>query len=156
MIGCVNVDPNTVNDAAPTATLGGIYNYQGGGSAPSGLYRYVQIKDLAVADGDVLCPDDATGYAATKDRSADLVSTVVLGVAVGTVTADYYAYILIYGRHANVLTDGSVAAGEALYAHGSTDGAASTRGETVASTSFADALETDDSDNRIAAMVHCM
>jgi len=156
MFGTLQYDPSTVNDVAATATLGALYYWAGSAGAGAGVYMYVQVKDLAVADGDVLCPDDATGYNVTKDRSADLVSTICSGVAVGTVTADYYTYIQLTGIHDNVLGDGSVGLGDALYPHSTTDGAASTRAESVAASSFGDALEADDSNNRFTALLHCL
>jgi hypothetical protein len=156
------MDPASVNDASPKATLGGLYVFESNyasNTTPTGLYRYVQIKDIAVADGDVLCPDAATGVVCTKaskDRSADIISTLSVGIAVGTITADYYGYVLVRGRHSNILTDGGVAAGDALYPHATTDGAADTRAETVASGTFGTALAADSSAGRVDADVNCL
>lgn len=158
----VHEDPATVNEENPRATLGALYYFAGepgnSSAAPKGIYRYVQIVDLAVADGDSLCPSTAAGgdTLASQDRSADIVSTVCLGVAVGTVTADYHTYILCDGVHTNVLGDGSVTAGDALYPSSGTDGAADTRAETVAAAQFGTALEDDDSSNRFAALINCL
>jgi len=111
-------DPATCNDVAARATTGALYTWKGN------LYRYVQIKDLATANGDVCCPDSTDMTKATQDRSADAVSTICYGVAVGVITADYYGYIQVSGYHSAVLTDGGVTIGQGLVPHATTDGAA--------------------------------
>jgi len=132
-----------------------------------GIYRYVQVKDAAsgeylVTNGAVLCPDNATDNqcgVVTGDRSGDVTGQVVSGVAVCSVTDDYYAYILVKGRHQAILTDGSVLVGDPLVAS-ATDGLAHSGTVTATGTDleyiFGVALENDSSAGKVAADIDCM
>jgi len=163
-------DPSTVNDSSAKATVGGLYTFEsnyGSNTTPTGLYRYIQIKDAGsaeylVVNGSVLCPDNATGAAnlvATGDRSGDATGQGCCGVAVGSITDDYYGYILVRGRHQAVLTDGSVAVGDPLVVS-ATDGLAHSGTVTATGTDleyvFGVALETDSSAAKVAADINCL
>ena len=159
-----HLDPSTTDSVStlaqgPKATLGGLYTYHTiGGGAPSGLYRYVQIADLTIADGDVLCPDTETlevCSVASGDRSADVISTSCIGIGVVACIATSYCYILVRGRHQAIRTDAGVAAGDALSV-GSSDFEADTRAETVAAMTFGTALEADSSAGYCSADVSCL
>ena len=165
-MGCCHMDPASVNDASPKASLGGLYTFDSNyasNTTPTGIYRYVQIKDLAVIDGDVCCADAESGTSitkATQDRSADLLSNAACGVAVGAITADYYGYLLVRGRHDAVMTDGSVATGDPLVPSATTDGAAHTATVTATGTDieyvFGVALEGDTSTTYASADINCL
>lgn len=171
MYASVDRDPATVNDSAPLATPGILYSWAGApgdsSAAPMGIYRYVQIVDAAsgeylVTNGAVLCPNDATNNqisAATGDRSGDVTGQECCGIAVCSVTDDYYAYVLVRGRHQAILTDGSVALGDPLTVS-ATDGLAHSATITATGTDiehvFGVALENDSSAGKVAADVNCL
>ena len=165
-----HMDPASVNDASPKATVGGLYGFESNGnpnSTPTGVYRYIQITDAAsneylVTNGAVLCPDNATGVAnlaATGDRSGDVTGQACCGVAVRSITNDYYGYILVKGRHQAILTDGSVTLGDPLVVS-ATDGLAHAGTVTATGTDiehiFGVALENDSSAAVVAADIKCI
>lgn len=143
------------NDATAKEELG-VERKQGGKT-----YKYVQVIDLAVADGDVVEYASATlSYIVSKDRAGGTsIGRVVVGVAVGTITANYYGWILTRGIHSNMKTDGGVTAAQGLIPHATADGQADS---VVAGTNdaqvFAHALADDDasSPSRVVAMVHAL
>lgn len=126
------------------------------------IYKYIKNIDLAVSDGWALCAASVSDVnIVSGDRSGgSSINTSPVGVAVGTIAQDSYGWVLVYGYKANVLSDGSVAAGEALIAHASTDGgvdsgaAASTAVITVhQSFGLAQAADTT---TRVKAFIRCL
>lgn len=149
----------TANDATAKEELGRV-RWEG-----SKAYRYIQVEDAALANGDVVEFSDTSGYEVSPDRSGGAsVGRVVAGVAIGTITDAYYGWIQVSGRHASVKTDGGVSAGDALVPHATVDGRAdtATSASTVVITAgqvFGKALETDDgttSAGTCAAVIHCL
>jgi len=123
------------------------------------LYRYVQNIDLTAADGWALCVANAANpHIVSGDASGgSAINSVPAGVAVGAIPKDSYGWVLVRGYKANVLSDGSVAAGEALIKHASTDGGVDSgaAGSTVAITvhqSFGLALA-NDTTSRVQALI---
>ena len=123
-----NITPGAYTDshATPKYNLGTI-SWANDGTA----YRYVQVDDAVdLIVGHVVCYEgaEANGYVVTPDRDSDEASTLAAGVAVAIVdvSANPYCWIQVSGYCATVLGDGSVAAGEFVVPHASTDGAADT------------------------------
>lgn len=152
----------TANDATAQFSLGTIFRDDANGGK---TYRYVQVEDAAIADGDVVEYSDTTGNEVTKDRSGGAsIGRVVAGVAVGTISDGYYGWIQVGGRHDAVKTDGGVTAGQGLVPHATVDGQADSEaaGSTVTVTSgqvFGHALEADDgttSAGTCAAILNCL
>lgn len=130
----INATKLAANDATATDTPGA-YRMAADGK----IYRYVQVVDTAVANGHVVeVADAAVDYEVSKDRSGgSSIGRIPAGVAIGTISKDYYGWVLVKGVHTSVLSDGSVAAGEGVVPHASTDGAIDSvaAGSTVAVTS---------------------
>ena len=117
-------DPSTIDEATQRddLTLGGVYFY--GGDA----YRYVQFKDaVTYAAGHICTWANATGTAVTNDRAggSDIGELKPAGIATGVHTEDYYGFVQLTGV-ATLTGDGSVAAGESVVPHATTDGGADT------------------------------
>lgn len=134
-------DPSTFDTSAadPELTLGGVYWY--GGDA----YRYVQFLDAVAYTANHLCTwANATGTAVTNDRAggSDVGELKPAGIATRVHTQNYYGFIQITGV-ADVLCDGSVAAGESVIPHATTDGMADTMAGTDEDHVFGVALEAD-------------
>lgn len=121
---CVSYDPLTTSHSTAKLPLGTEIRRKYGGRMAT--FVYVLNTDIATVSGYSLCPSSATEiWEVTADRSADLHSLRVVGVAVGVIAAGEYGFIMTRGQHDSLLTDGSVAAaGEYLMPHASTDGAA--------------------------------
>lgn len=118
----------TANDSTAQEQLGAIrYEYS---STDSCMKKYMYIKyeagtaDVAAAKGDVLLWSGTTGYTVTKDES-DEEDNMFAGVAIGTITDAYYAWIQVGGFCNKVFTDAGVSAHDALVPH-TTDGEADT------------------------------
>lgn len=108
-------DPATINEATERDEfeLGAEYWYQGKG------YTYVQFKDVgtvAIAVGTVCQPKAGGAGLVTADISASLSSTAnrPTGIALATMTADYYGFVQSRGICTTITTDGNVAAGNFL------------------------------------------
>lgn len=111
----------TANDSSAQAELGSPWGNGSNGKE----YKYVQVVDTAVANGDVVEFASTSGTVVTQDRSGgSSVGRAVAGVAVGTISKNYYGYIQTRGRHTAVKVPAGVAisAGAALVPHSSTDG----------------------------------
>lgn len=126
------------------------------------VYQYVKNIDVTAADGWALCAGSVSDLnIVSGDRSGgSAINTTPRGVAVGAFPKDSYGWILVRGYKANVLSDGSVAAGEALVAHASTDGGVDSgaAGSTVAinvhqSFGLAQAADTT---TRVKAFINCL
>ena len=129
----INATKLAANDATATDTPG---EYRM--SADGKIYRYVQALDIAVANGLVVeNADAANSYEVSIDRAGgSSIGRIPAGVGIGAITADYYGWVLVRGVHTSVLSDGSVAVGEAVVPHASTNGGIDTAatGSTVAVT----------------------
>ena len=112
-------------------------------------YRYVLAEDANILIGDVVEYADSTGYEVTKDRAGgSSLGRIVAGVAIAAITDGQYGWIQVNGVNTYCRTDGSVAAGNALVPHASTDGVADVAesGSTAVNTEaqvFGYALTTD-------------
>jgi hypothetical protein len=117
----VYFDPATWNSSTVAPfTLGGVYSWEGK------LYRYVRAAGTAVADGDVVGWNDATTYTVIgANRTTALVGTPAClsaaGVGVGTITANYYGFVLVVGLHTNVKGVATVTLQRAQKASGTND-----------------------------------
>jgi hypothetical protein len=88
-------------------------------------YRYVLAEDANILIGDVVEYADSTGYEVTKDRaSGSSLGRIVAGVAVGGITDGQYGWIQVNGANDYCRTDNSVAEGDPLVPHATTDGVA--------------------------------
>lgn len=145
------------NDASPLFTPGTVVQDK----ATSKVYKYIRAEDAALAVGDVVEYSDTTGYEVTKDRAGGAsLGRVVAGVALGTITDAYYGWIQVAGLNTYTKSDGSVAVGDALVPHASSDGLADTAasGSTVVNTEaqvFGYALVADTTSACSAVMLRC-
>lgn len=125
-------------------------------------YRYVKNIDLTASAGWALTAGSASSpYTATGDRSGgSAINSVPIGVVVATtLPLNSYGWVQTKGYNGAVLSDGSVAAGEALIAHASTDGSvdSAAAGSTVVITvhqSFGLALAADTT-SRVKVLLNC-
>jgi hypothetical protein len=109
-------------------------------------YRYVQVVDLAAANGNVVEVASASDPDVVSiDRAGgSSIGRIPRGVAVGAIAANSYGWIQISGYKSNITSDGSVSAGEALVPHASTNGSAdSVTASTTAQQVFGYALADD-------------
>lgn len=109
------------------------------------LYRYVQIQTADAtdcADGQCVYLRDAASWIVNSDQSATAGGGQVVGVGIGVITAGNYGWIMVAGIHDAVLTDGGVAAGDALIGH-TVDGEADTMAAGEEHLVFGHALATD-------------
>lgn len=125
--------------------------------ATNKVYKYIQVEDAALAIGDVVEYSDITGSEVTKDRSGgSSLGRIVAGVALGTIADGSYGWIQVAGLNTYVKTDGSVAAGEAIVPHASTDGVAdSVVASTTAHQVFGYSLVADTTSASSAVMLKC-
>ena len=149
--------PLSVDESTPRTKVGDI-TFDENGNA----YRYVRVVDLDVADGDVVEMASTSQFDVTKDRAGgSSVGRVVAGVAIGTITAGNYGWIMVSGIHDAVKTDGGVVKGEALVPHATSDGvadsvdAASGTADTEHQT-FGYALADDTASNTVQALIKCL
>lgn len=129
--------------------------------ASNKVYKYIQVEDAALAVGDVVEYSDTTGNEVTKDRAGGAsIGRVAAGVALGTIADASYGWIQVAGLNTYCKTDGSVAAGDALVPHASSDGVADTAasGSTVANTEaqvFGYSLVADTTSASSAVILRC-
>lgn len=151
----------TSNSTTALEQVGGLFE----DGATGNIYRYVQIEDMDVADGDIVEYSDTSGGEVTKDRAGGAsVGRIPAGVAVGTITDGNYGYVLVRGRHTAVKTDGGVAAGDVLVPHATYDGKAdtATSASTVVITAgqrlgFALAVDSSSASTAtVVAMINCL
>lgn len=121
-------DPYTANHASPKHTLGMVFD----GTDSLGLpakFRYVQFEDAVTYVAGHCCEfSDATLKQVTNDKAGgSSLGRVPAGIALRAMTQNYYGYVLVQGYHASALGDGSVALGDAVMTHASTDGAFDTQ-----------------------------
>ena len=130
----INATKLAANDATATDTPGAYRQ-----AADGKIYRYVQAVDIAVANGYVVTVADAAddSIVSADATGGTAIGEIPAGVGIGTITADYYGWVLVKGVHTSVLSDGSVAAGDGVIPHASTNGGIDTvaAGSTVAVTS---------------------
>lgn len=159
----LDVDPTTTNDATARTTTGRLFIFEGK------IYRYVQVLNaVAVTNGVCLMPVAVGATTVTADASGGasgnaLDANMCAGVAVGSITQNYYGFILVKGYHSAVKTDGNVAGAGPLVVSG--DGTAiawapTSAGATLAqlklgAKTFAFAQGADTSASTVAAWVDC-
>ncbi len=145
------------NDATPLFTPGTVVEDKATGKA----YKYILVEDANLAVGDVVEYSDTSGYEVTKDRAGGAsLGRVVAGVALGTITDAYYGWIQVKGLNTYTKTDGSVAVGQAIVPHASSDGVADSveSGSTAVNTEaqvFGYALVADTTSACSAVMLRC-
>lgn len=145
------------NDATPLFAPGTVVEDKATGKA----YKYILVEDAALAVGNVVEYSDTSGYEVTKDRAGgSSLGRVVAGVALGTISDGYYGWIQVKGLNTYTKTDGSVAVGDPLVPHASTDGIADTAesGSTAVNTEaqvFGYALVADTTSACSAVMLRC-
>jgi len=148
----------TANDATAKEELGRL-RFEG-----AKVYKYVRAEDAALAIGQVVEYSDTSGYEVTNDRAGGAsIGRVVAGVAIGAITDAYYGWIQVHGRNVDVITDGSVTAGQALVPHATADGQADSveSGSTAVNTEaqvFGYALAADGATttSRVVAEIRCL
>ena len=152
---------NTVVEGALTSTSTAQLHPLGTlrGDSDGKIYRYVKNIDLTAADGWALCAASTTDpNVVSGDASGgSVITSIPRGVVIGAIPQNSYAWIQVSGYKSNVLSDGSVAAGEALIKHASTDGGVDSgaAGSTVVVTvhqSFGKALA-NDTTTRVKALI---
>jgi len=118
--GLKQLFPDNVDDSSATQQNGlGIIRFEG-----AKQYRYVQVVDLPVTKGDVVCAASTAEGIVTADRSGgSQVALLARGVAVGSVGTDCYGWIQTKGI-CTINCDGTVATGSGLVPSASTDGVA--------------------------------
>jgi len=145
------------NDATPLFAPGTVVRDK----ATNKVYKYVLIEDMAVAVGDVVEYSDTSGYEVTKDRAGGAsLGRVAAGVALGTITDAYYGWIQVAGLNTYTKTDGSVAVGQGIVPHATSDGVADSveSGSTAVNTEaqvFGYALVADTTSACSAVMLRC-
>ena len=108
-------------------------------------YKWGEFVDVDLAVGYVVCPASTDGTKVTADRAdGSQIALRGIGVALGTVdiSEKKYAFIQVAGV-ADVYSDGSVAAGEAVVADDTTNGIADTMADGEEEQVFGWALEAD-------------
>ena len=141
-----------VNDASAEYTLGTSVTF------PTGeAFVYVQVIDATAAVDGAVMQQSTTGlWIVTCDRSGGTAATngLVVGVAQGTVTVNYYTWIQYRGETDYVRTDGCVAIGDALVLH-TADEEADTFADGEAELIFGIAGAADDANGTTSAMLFC-
>lgn len=148
--------PLTQSSATPEHTLGDEQIVDGK------RYRYVKNIDLTASNGWALCVASASdpNIVSGDATGGSAITAVPRGVAIGTLGKDEYGWIQVSGYHSSVISDGSVAAGEALVKHATTDGgvdsgAAGSTATITVHQSFGLALA-DDTTSRVQALLNCI
>lgn len=145
------------NDASPLFTPGTVVRDKSTGN----VYKYILVEDADLALGDVVEYSDASGYEVTKDRaSGSSLGRVAAGVALGKITDGYYGWIQVSGLNTRVKSDGSVAVGQGMVPHATSDGVADSveSGSTAVNTEaqvFGYALVADTTSACSAVMLRC-
>lgn len=124
------------------------------------LYRFAQFTDIDVEDGHVLelasISIDEEGsiseFKVSADRDGSSIGRNAVGVAVTSVTGsnDNWGWLLVRGFHPNVITNGSVSAGDYLVTNGSGDGEARPMADGEEERSFGYAIEDDSGSPTVA------
>ena len=137
----VTYDPADANHATARCKLGATYWHEGKS------YKYVQFVDaVTYVVGHVCVWANATGTAVTNDYAGGSAVSDLFpaGICMDVMTQNYYGFIQTSGD-AEVVCDGSVAAGEYVVADGAgnTDGTADTMADGEEEQVFGIALEAD-------------
>lgn len=158
LAGIPNISFASHNDASPVVAPGTVVQEQG----TSKVFKYILAEDADLAVGDVVEYTTAlNGIEVTKDRAGGTsAGRVVAGVALGTITHGYYGWVQVAGLNTYCKTDGSVAAGNPLVPHVSSDGVADTAeaGSTAVNTEgqvFGYSLVADTTSASSAVMLRC-
>jgi hypothetical protein len=121
----LSIPPDGVNDATPKRAIGSRYKWKHGTHGWITV-EYVLLDGAASATVGMcaLQSDQAAVGRVTIDKNGDALGKLVRGVFLGSVTYDQYGFIQI--RESGVgftgCGDGSIAAGEWVKSHASTDG----------------------------------
>lgn len=131
----------TSNEATAKEQLGKIY-YDGSNDK---AYKYVQFKDAATA-GQLVEFTSTSGTLVSPVKSA-AVGRVAAGVALASMTDEYFGWIQIRGNNSAVKADGGVTAGKELVSDASLDGrvemaTTATRGRVIGYSLAADTTAT--------------
>ena len=120
--GIKQLFPDKVTDTNTVAQNGlGVIRFEG-----NKTYRYVQVVDKPLTEGDSVCPAAVTDGVVTADRSGgSQLAFCVRGVAIGAIASGSYGWIQKEGV-CTVQCDGGVAAGDGLIPHATADGHADT------------------------------
>lgn len=109
MATAIGFDPATVNQttAAPW-TLGQIVERLDTTTGLYRLYKFVQVKTAACADGTVMCRYNAAGLVIGANRATALAGTPIAsiwaGVGIGAISINNFGFVMIHGIHTNVLS----------------------------------------------------
>ncbi len=109
------------------------------------VFRYVQnilADSIAVADGTCVYFTATDGVVTPDFTGGSGVSSKVAGVGIGAIAAGSYGWVQVSGYHDAVLTDGGVAANDALVGH-TVDGEADTMAAGEEHLVFGFAMATD-------------
>lgn len=118
----VGFDPSSYNSATSGGfNPGSIYEYNGS------LYKFIKTVDAVnVTNGMVLelASTSGTQYGTVDRSGGSSVGRIPIGVAVGSITAGNYGFILIKGVHTAIkdALNTMTAVGDKATTHGSTDG----------------------------------
>lgn len=152
----LDIDPEDVAHNSPRYTLGAMYWWRGI------FYKYVQFVDAVTYVKGHFCEYANTlGTAVTNDRaSGSAVGNNKAGFACVVATQNQYGFIQVSGNGRwNAITDGSVAAGEYLTAHATTDGGLDTMADGTEEQVCAMANAADSSTAQVAGtytIIGCM
>ena len=146
----IGYDPATANHATPQYDLGLEFHEDGK------RYRYVQFKDIGIVGisaGTVCGWSGTSGTAVTADVSASSAAAAgaCAGIALATMTDDYYGFVQIGGFCNKIATDGTVVktAGMVL----GTDGVATASGASDTIPTFGMPLADDDATPEVTAAI---
>ena len=148
-------NPADSDHSTPKETLGALVSAIHNG-VPC-VFRYVKIVDLAVADGDCVMPASTSTWNVTQDIAGGsaLFTGHCVGVAVGTITAGNYGYVMVRGIHDNLFVEGTAAAGSSLIGPDAADGRAEVMAAGEEDQVFGVALAADVS-NYTQAIINCL
>ena len=144
-------DPTSVNDLSPRYEIGGLYEYFHPDYGRV-LLRYYQFLDaVTYAAGDVCEHASANCTAVSQDKAAgSSIGRVVAGVALASMTANYFGFVQVAGVGMVILrTDGTVAKGEYVVSH-TVDDEADTMADGEEEQVFGMSLADDGADNLLA------
>ena len=120
-------EPVTYFSATPNYDLGELY-YD---DRSAKVYRYVACAaaatNNALAAGEYCCADTGGAWIVNNDVTGGTgMGTEPMGIAISAIPENYYGWIQVGGMAAVTITDGSVAAGEYIMPHATTDGGVDT------------------------------
>ena len=127
--------PTGVNDPVPTMPVGSLVQFVDPTTKSVTWYRYVQFKDAVTYVASpkmVLTWADTACTTVTNDRAGgSSIGQIPAGVCINVQTQNYYGFIQVSGVVTVGPTDGSVALGELVVPHATTDGGVDTWSSTL-------------------------